>query len=454
MDTPLLILKNFLFNDEFVKKTLPFTNPEHFELEEYQRVVKAIKELYLKREIVPTINLLKVMFNDKIKGIHEKTLKKIITLLDYLDTLKSHDKEDINNLLVIAEDYFVKRDLNLSLLKSVKILEENKGENYKSIPTLLEESLKISLINKDVGWEYGAKDSITRQIDYYKNKRSKYPSHLENLNKLIGGGFEKKTLNLFLGEPGIGKSRLLTDLSVHFIKKGYNVLYISLELSDNSIYQRIDANLLDVNINELRIIDNDLYFSKVEEIKKLVIGKLFIKEYPAESISKYDIKNLLDDIKNNKSVVIDILVIDFLTVMKTVKNLGNNAGNLYITGKYIATEMHSLAKEYNLILLSAVHLNRPGWGNLDVKLGNVAESAGIVHFADLTMALNSTEEMRNRKRMQVKVLKNRLYSISEGDRVLVGYDDSRMRHFDISETLEDIIEKNKNDEIDMSDFKL
>lgn len=449
LNIPTLILSSLLSNEEYRKRIFPYIKYDYFESPEDKHIVKYLKIIYSKYSLIPKIQIVKAIFNSKVKINDEEVLKNIEKRLDELNELEIEKGESLDYLIDVTEDFFVKRDLYLNLTKCVDILQGDR-DKYDNVLTLIQDSLNISLKEKDLGYVYSSDNAIRKQYEYYNETKIRYSTHLENFNKLIGSGFERKTLNIFIGEPGIGKSRFLTDLSLHFIKEGLNVLYISLELSENKIYQRVDANLFDININSLEKIDKSVYFKRIKDIKDVIKGKLIIKEYPAESISINDIERLIDDIKNKLDINIDILVVDYLTVMKTAKNIGMNVGNLYVNGKIISSELHSIATKYNLILLSALHLNRPGWGNIDVKMGNIAESAGIFHAADFGAALVATESMRKKRRMVIKILKNRLYSISEGFRLIVGVDDFRMKHFDVDD---DINEKVDYD-VNIDDFKL
>lgn len=452
MNTPSLILKNLLYNKEFARRVFPVLKYEYFEDEEYQKIVKYLKIIYQKYSFIPSISILKSIFNDKVKNISEDMLKNI---LKKLDEFEKQDKniDPIEYLIDITEEYFIKRDIFLQLLESIKIISENDNKNFVKIPGLLEKSLRVSLKSKDIGYVYGNNDSVEKQYEYYTEKKTKYETHLLNFNELIGGGFEKKTFNVFLGEPGIGKSRLLIDFGANFIKKGLNVLYVSLELPENAIYQRLDANLLDININELKNITKEYYFNGIEKIKNSLNGQIIIKDYPAESISIYDIENLINNIKIERNIDIDILIIDYLTVMKAAKNIGVNVGNLYVNGKIIANELLSIAKKYNVILITAIHLNRGGWGNLDAKMKDIAESAGVAHGADFMAALTSTEDMRSKRRILFSIIKNRYYDTSDRVKLVVGYDNTRMRHFDVADSINDMF-IDKNDDIKLSDFEM
>jgi len=450
MTTPELIIKNLLYNISYAKRVIPFTKIEYFDSEEEQRIVKILKKIFKKYSFIPSITIIKAVFNDQVTGITDDILQNVIEKLDIFEKLKGESEESLDYLIDITQEYFIKKDLCLSLIESSKIITENKdNKDYRKIPGLIENSLKISLRDKNIGRVYGNKEDAKIQYRYYTEKKIRFGTHLENFNKLIGGGFIKKTLNVFLGEPGIGKSRFLTDLSLHYVKLGLNVLYISLELSENSIYQRIDANLLNYNINTFETITESDYFDKVEKTRLEMNGLLIIKDYPAESIDIYNIENLIEDIRITKNINIDILVVDYLTVLKTAKNIGMYVGNLYVNGKMISNELLSIAKKYELILLTAVHLNRIVWGNLEAKMNNVAESAGIIQAADFAAGLLATESMRKKKRMLISIMKNRLYSVSEGNKALIGFDDSRMRHYQIEN--EDLDENNKED-IDLEEF--
>lgn len=455
MTTSELIIKNLLYNKEYAKRVLPFLKYEYFESEEEQRIVKVLKSIFKKYDFIPSITIIKSVFKDQIRGITEEVLQKVIEKLNNFKKMELED-DSLDYLIDITQNYFVKRDLYLSLIESSKILSNDKDGNdneFRKIPELIESSLKISLRDKNIGRVYGDDINAKEQYLYYTEKKIRYETHLEKFNKLIGGGFIKKTMNVFAGEPGIGKSRFLTDLSLHYVKQGLNVLYISLELSEDSIYQRVDANLLDHNINTFETISEMEYLEKVKRARKEMEGILIIKEYPAESIDIYNIENLIADIKIIKGIDIDILVIDYLTVLKTAKNIGMYVGNLYVNGKMISNELLSIAKKYELILLTAIHLNREGWGNLEAKMANIAESAGVMHGADFAAFLISTDDMKSKNRLLIKIVKNRYYSISIGNNTVIGFDDSRMKHYQLNDE-DELLKKKKVTDDDLSSFDL
>lgn len=429
MNTVDLIIKNLIHNPEFISKVILITKPEYFQ-DCDSKIIHVIRYIYQKYKKLVSYSILEAYFRDKAKNINENELKTVLKRLKEIEQFP-FETVDIDYLINETEAYFKDRALYLSIYQSVERYESKK--NIDEIPHLITQALQVS-IDDSIGHNYLDPKSIEEQYNFYNVEKNRFNTHLESLNKLIGGGFERKKMIVFCGQPGVGKSRILTDLSVHYVKQNLNVLYITLELSDNDVRQRIDANILDINMNDFSEIEKDYYLSKLGNIGCL--GTLIIKEYTSESINSNTIDMLLHEIKIKKQIDIDILILDYITVMNTTMNLGPNSGNLYVKGKTIATELRSVICKYNLIGFTALHLNRDGWDNVDVKMGNIAESAGIAHVADVMIGMISTDEMLENNRLILKILKNRLFSMEGNRKTILGIDNSKMRHYCTEENRE------------------
>lgn len=426
ISTDLLILKSILHNKEYLAKIVNVLSGEFFTDLSDKKIADFAKAYYAKYTQLPTYTILKIWFEEKDKSLTEKTKSEVFSRIEEIETLKE-EVYPLEYLLEQTEDFFKAKAVENAILEAAMIYEKE-PKKVNGIPELITKALQVT-IDLSIGHDYS--EDAEKQWEYYNQQSIRHPTHLANLNNLIGGGFMRKTLNVFLGQPCVGKSRMLVDLGVHYALQGLHVLYVTLELSENVVRHRCDANLLDIDINSFDKIQKEIYLSKIKRIKSEKFGKFIIKEYPPETTSAMVIDALIGEVRMKRCVVPDVLIVDYLGIMAPAKNLGHNSGNIYVTGKTIANELRALAMKHDCIVLSAAQLNREGWYKTTNNLSHVAESAGIAHVSDVMISMSTTEDLLAQKRAFLKILKNRLFSMSNASSTIIGFDDSRMRHFDV-----------------------
>jgi replicative DNA helicase len=440
--TETLIIKNLFHNQEYNSKVINIIDPVYFSTEEDKKIVDILKKVYLKyNKLVPYLNL-SVYFNEKDKSINQDTLNNIQKRIKEIESI-NYEESPIEFLLEETETFCKEKALYNAIIESIKLYDTK--QQVGNIPEIIIKALQVS-IDTNVGHDFI--NDYDKQLDFYHEDISRYETHLENLNKIIGGGFTRQTMTTFMAMAGFGKTRILVDLAANYYKKGFNVLYITFELSAKKIRQRFDANIMDININSFAKISKDVYKSKIEEIKKMSYGNLIIKEYPNYSIDCHGLESLLNEIKLKKGIDIDIFIVDYITLMKPARLMGQNASNMYICGKVLSEEFRSIVTKFNMIGFTACQTNRAGWNTLDMNMGNIAESAGIAHTTDTLFALYGNEKMLENHEMLWKKLKDRLYSMAGKIKIKIGFDDSRMKHFDIEQE----INESSNEESEETHF--
>ena len=427
ISTDLLILKNLLHNEEYARRVLVILEPEFFNTDSDRRISKFIKAFNSKYSKLPPYSAAKIYFTEKDKKITERELKETLGRIEEIEQ-SPFDSFEMSYLIEQTDAHFKERSVYNSILKAVDIYENKKAE-VSNIPDLITKALQVT-IDTEIGHDYLIDSE--KQLDYYHSDTERFMTHLKSMNTIIGNGFKRKTLNVFLGQPKAGKSRLLLDLGLHFVRQGLNVLYITLELAENVIRQRADANLMDIDINKFEGIDKDIYRAKMTKLKKELRGHLIIKEYPTGGATIHNIESLYKEVAAKKNFKPTIVIVDYLTIMRPAANLGHEGGNLYMRGKTIAEELRAFAVKNDIVLLTAGQLNRSGWNISDVEMGHVAESAGIAATCDFMASISATKELIQDHKIFLTVLCNRLYSLANSDKFMLGFDDSRMRHFDVA----------------------
>ena len=360
-----------------------------------------------------------------------------------LDLLKeiSNDKTDqkIEWLLDATEKFCQEKAVYNAIMDSIQILDgkdTNRGKG--SIPSLLSDALGVSF-DPNVGHDYV--DNFAERFDFYHRVEEKIPFDLEFFNKITKNGLPKKTLNIALAGTGVGKSLFMCHCAAANISAGYNVLYITMEMAEEKIAERIDANLMNINIADLQLLSKELYDKKIAHAKNKAQGKLIIKEYPTASASAQHFRNLLNELRLKKSFVPDVIYIDYLNICisSRIKNASNVNSYSYI--KAIAEELRGLAVEFNVPIFSATQTTRSGFTNTDPGLEDTSESFGLPATADFMFALVTSEELQDLGQMMVKQLKNRYNDPSFNRKFVIGVDRTRMKLYDVEQSAqEDIID--------------
>jgi len=436
------ILRNLLCNEQFYRKVVPFVKPDYFN-EIHERVIyEEVWNFASTYELVPTKEVLTINLERR-KDLNEEVYQNAVkTIAELTDA-----PVEYNWLLDTTEKWCKDRAIYLALLESIKIAD---GGNQKiskdAIPAILQEALAVSF-DEYVGHDY-LENSVER-YEFYHREEDKIPFHLEYFNKITKGGLPNKTLNVALAGTGVGKSLFMCDLAAHCLSMGRNVLYITLEMAEEKIAERIDANLFNVNIKDLIDLPETIFQSRINELKRKTQGRLIIKEYPTASAHVGHFKSLLNELQLKKTFKPDIVFIDYLNICASARYKGAIV-NSYTYVKAIAEELRGLAVEHNVPLVSATQTTRSGFGNSDVDLTDTSESFGLPATADFMFALIATEDLEKDGKIMVKQLKNRYNDPTMYKRFLVGVDRARMKLYNVDNAVD--LSSDKEEEYDFEEM--
>ena len=439
-----LILSHLIHNENFSRKVVPYVKSEYFEDPPEKLVFKLVQEYILKHNDLPTKQSLLIDL-DQLDGIHETEYTKSSEIINALD--KPNDSKDITPwLLEQSETFCQDKAIYNAVVNAIAILEGNEKTHLSkgAIPTVLSDALAVSF-DPHVGHDF-IEDAEDR-FEFYHRVEEKLEFDLEMFNKITKGGLPKKTLNICLAGTGVGKSLFMCHQAAAALSINKNVLYITLEMAEERIAERIDANLLDVPISQLEEIPRDMYKKKIEKLKGKTKGKIIIKEYPTASASAMHFKNLLGELKLKRNFVPDIIFIDYLNICTSSRIKAGANVNSYTYIKSIAEELRGLAVEYNVPIVSATQTTRTGFTSTDIGLEDTSESFGLPATADFMFALITSEEMEELNQMLVKQLKNRYNDPTSYRKFIVGVDRSKMRLYDAeAKAQEDIANSGQDDE--------
>lgn len=424
-----IIIKNLLYNDEYTRKVLPFIKEEYF-LDGIERLLfSEIHEFVNQYKNLPTYEALVINFTEKDK-LTEEQVSSVVELLNDIRKNKN-ESSDEQWLLNQTENFCQSKALYNAIRESVLILDDKIPKKSKGeIPSLLSDALAVSFDN-NIGHDYT--NDFDGRYDSYHKVESRVKTDLEMFNKITNGGFPVKTLNIFMSPPGGGKTLTMCHLAAACVAQGYNVLYLSMEMSEERIAERIDANLLNTTIPELHSMSKPDYSRKFGRLLQKAQGKLIIKEYPTASASVLHFRALLNDLKLKKSFTPDIIFIDYLNICCSSRVKQGGSVNSYMYVKSIAEEVRGLAVENNVPIITSVQANRAGYNNSDVDMSNTSDSAGINATADLMLAVISNEELDALNQFLFKQLKNRYGDPNKYKRFVVGVDKSKMRLYDVED---------------------
>lgn len=430
----LSILRNLLCNEEYFRKVVPFIKGEYFQELSERVLFEEIQDFSNKYDKYPTKEVLIINLNQR-NDLTEETHTQCVSSLGEM----SEDYIETKWLVDTTEKWCQERAVYNALLESIKIAEGggDKEVSKDAIPSILQNALAVSF-DEHIGHDYI--EQVTDRYDYYHLEENKIPFDIEKLNVITKGGLPNKSLNIALAGTGVGKSLFMCHMAASCLSIGFNVLYITLEMAEEKIAERIDANLLNVNIKDIEDLPEQLFESKVTRLAQKTNGKLIIKEYPTASAHSGHFKALLNDLSLKKSFKPDIIFIDYLNICASSRYKGALV-NSYTYVKAIAEELRGLAVEFDLPIVSATQTTRSGYGSSDVDLTDTSESFGLPATADLMFALISTEELENINQIMVKQLKNRYNDINLFKRFVVGIDRAKMRLYDVEDSAQvDIVD--------------
>ena len=436
-----VILENLVLNEEYAKKVIPFLHEEYFVDESEKRIFSHVKKFIETYNTVPSKKALGIIIenDDVLNGdMYEKCV-------EYVDGFTLEENVDSTWLVDQTEEFCKYRAIHNAMSEGIQILKGDVPEKkWTSIPSILSEALAVSF-DTHIGHDYI--DDSSDRFDFYQRKEKKIPFDLDLFNQITEGGTPLKTLNVVMAGTGVGKSLFMCHHAANCLLQNLNVLYITLEMAEERIAERIDANLLDVQVNDLRQLPKQVYEKKVSALSSKVKGKLIIKEYPTSTANANHFRVLLDELKLKKNFVPDMIFIDYINICSSSRLKANGSVNSYTFVKAIAEELRGLAGEYNVPIFTATQLNRTGSVSTDVGLEDTAESFGLPQTADFMFAITSTEELEEMGQVMVKQLKNRYNSATVNRKFIIGIDRSKMKLFDVSlSESEDLSDSNHSDD--------
>jgi replicative DNA helicase len=442
-----LILRNLLHNEDYVRKVIPFIKSEYFE-DTNQKIVFEEILSFIEQYNQPATKEVLCIEVEKRKDINDTSFKEIVHLIQNLDDVPI----ELDWLIDTTEKWCRDRAIYIALMESIHIADgKDEKKNRDSIPSILSDALAVSFDTR-IGHDY-LLDYEQRYESYHK-KEEKIEFDLEYFNKITKGGLPNKTLNIALAGTGVGKSLFMCHVAASVLLQGRNVLYITLEMAEERIAERIDANLLNVPIQDIGDLPKQMFESKVTNLAKKTQGTLIIKEYPTASAHSGHFKSLLNELALKKSFRPDIIFIDYLNICASSRYKGNLSVNSYSYIKAIAEELRGLAVEFNVPIVSATQTTRSGYGSSDVELTDTSESFGLPATADLMFALISTEELEELGQILVKQLKNRYNDPTIHKRFVVGIDRAKMRLYDCEQSAQnDILDNKQEEEYDFEERK-
>ena len=443
----ILILRNLLYNEEYLRKVVPFIKADYYE-DSNQRIVYEEIEKFVHEYNQPATKEVLCIEVEKRQDINDTTFQEITKLISYLEEVPT----DFDWLCDTTEKWCRDRAIYLALMESIALADgDSKEKDRGAIPSILSNALAVSF-DTHIGHDYLI--DYEERYEAYHKKEDLIPFDLEYFNKITKGGLPNKTLNIALAGTGVGKSLFMCHVASSALLGGKNVLYITLEMAEEKIAERIDANLLNVPIQEITELPKLMFEDKVTKLANRTQGSLIIKEYPTASAHAGHFRSLLNELALKKSFRPDIIFIDYLNICASERYRAGSNVNSYTVVKAIAEELRGLACEANVPIVSATQTTRSGYGSSDVELTDTSESFGLPATADLMFALISTDDLENLGQIMVKQLKNRYNDPTISKRFVVGIDRAKMRLYDCEQSAQDdIIDSGKEEEYNYEEAK-
>jgi len=444
------VLRNLLNNEDFLRRVIPYIKKEYFEGTE-RLVFDSVISFVGKYNKMPTKEALSIEIGNS--NISENRLAEVGAIID---EVTRPEPVDMEWLLSTTEKWCKDRAVFLSIMKSIEIIDGKTDMTENAIPEILQNALSVSF-DQNIGHDYI--NNSDDRFEFYHRQESRLPFDLDYFNKITKGGLPRKTLNIALAGTGVGKSLFMCHVAASSLVQAKNVLYITMEMAEERIAERIDANLMNMPIDQLEHLDKRAFDDKIGKIAKKTVGKLIIKEYPTGSAHAGHFRALLKELELKKNFKPDVIFIDYLNICSSsrMKGLGG-AVNTYSLIKSIAEELRGLAVEFDVPIMSATQTTRGGFGSSDVGLEDTSESFGLPATADLMFALISNEEHEGLGHIMVKQLKNRYNDPTTYRRFIVGVDRSRMKLYDVEANAQSLIDSGSSapvpqkDKLDFSGF--
>ena len=429
------ILRNLINNDDFTRKVIPFIRKDYFE-SDHRLIFDQVISFVDKYNKLPTPEALEIELSSL--DVNDALLVDASTVLNGIRATKDNEV-DTEWLVDETERWCQDRAIHLAIMESINIIEGKHNSLKKdALPKLLSDALGVTF-DSSVGHDYI--NDAEKRFDFYHMVEDRIPFDLEYFNSITKGGLPRKTLNIALAGTGVGKSLFMCHVAANALTQGRNVLYITMEMAEERIAERIDANLMNLPIDQLETLPKEMFDNKITKIAQKNIGKLIIKEYPTGAAHTGHFRALLNELKLKKNFMPDIIFIDYLNICSSsrMKGLGGSI-NTYSLIKSIAEEIRGLAVEFNVPIISATQTTRSGFGNSDVGLEDTSESFGLPATADFMFALVSTEELEKLGQIMVKQLKNRYNDPTANKRFVIGVDRSRMKLYDVEDDAQTLMD--------------
>ena len=443
------ILSNLVYDEEYIRKVIPFLKEEYFQDGIEKVIFQTIWAYAEKYKSNPTLEALVIDVQDK--ALNEEQYKKSV---DYLSEIEKTPM-DLDWLTDQTEKWCKEKAIYNAVLNSIQIIDGKvKDQTPDSLPGILSEALSVSF-DKHIGHDY--MEQSADRYEYYHAKEEKIPFDLDFFNRITKGGLPNKTLNIALAGTGVGKSLFMCHVAASTLMQGKNVLYITLEMAEEKIAERIDANLMNITMDDMHDLPRHMYENRFEKIQKKTTGNLIVKEYPTASAHCGHFRALFNELALKKDFKPDLVFVDYINICASSRFRAGANVNSYTYIKAIAEEMRGLAVEYNLPIMSATQTTRTGFVSTDVGLEDTSESFGLPATADFMFALISSDELNELNQMLVKQLKNRYADPTMNKKFILGVDRAKMRLYDVSQTAqEDLVDTGQGEEVidRFADFKV
>jgi replicative DNA helicase len=443
------ILSNLVYDEEYIRKVIPFLKEEYFQDGIEKVIFQTIWAYAEKYKSNPTLEALVIDVQDK--ALNEEQYKKSV---DYLSEIEKTPM-DLDWLTDQTEKWCKEKAIYNAVLNSIQIIDGKvKDQTPDSLPGILSEALSVSF-DKHIGHDY--MEQSADRYEYYHAKEEKIPFDLDFFNRITKGGLPNKTLNIALAGTGVGKSLFMCHVAASTLMQGKNVLYITLEMAEEKIAERIDANLMNITMDDMHDLPRHMYENRFEKIQKKTTGNLIVKEYPTASAHCGHFRALFNELALKKDFKPDLVFVDYINICASSRFRAGANVNSYTYIKAIAEEMRGLAVEYNLPIMSATQTTRTGFVSTDVGLEDTSESFGLPATADFMFALISSDELNEQNQMLVKQLKNRYADPTMNKKFILGVDRAKMRLYDVSQTAQDdLVDTGQNEEVidRFADFKV
>ena len=427
-----LIFSNLIFNERYGRKVIPFLVQEYFTNKIDREIYKTIAAYVARFNAFPNRTALTI----DLENVNTLTQDEFGLAKQKIEGFTEQSTE-FDWLIEQTEKFCKDRAIYNAISNSIKILDDKSGSHSPNvIPSLLEQALAVSF-DTQIGHDFF--NDIDQRYEFYHRKEERIPFDLEFLNKVTKGGLPRKTLNVALAGTGVGKSLFMCHCAAANIVQGHNVLYITLEMAEERIAERIDANLMNVALDEIALLPKDVFEKKLQRVKEKTIGQLIIKEYPTSAASAANFRHLLNELNQKKKFKPDIIYIDYLNICSSSRLKQSANVNSYTYVKAIAEEIRGLAVEFNVPVVSATQTNRAGYSNSDVGLENTSESFGLPATVDMMFAIITSEELEDLNQLMFKQLKNRYADPSRFKKFVIGVDRAKMKLYNVEQSAQDDI---------------